>query len=49
VDDFGIFSRVLTHDEITAIMQQGLAVAVGLGVEPADKISTAWGVIKTKN
>ena len=49
VDDIGIFSRVLTHDEISAIMRNGLAVATGLGVDPADKISTAWGVIKTTN
>ena len=49
VDDVGVFSRVLTHDEIAAIMQDGLAVTAGLGVEPADKISTAWGVIKTEN
>lgn len=46
VDDVGVFSRVLNHDEITTIMREGLAVAAGLNVEPAEKISTTWGVIK---
>lgn len=46
VDDVGVFSRVLSHDEIASIMREGLAVAAGLNVEPAEKISTTWGVIK---
>lgn len=45
VDDIGVFSRVLSDDEIASIMQKGLAVAA-LGVEPAEKLSTTWGEIK---
>ena len=47
VDDIGVFSRVLSEDEIVSIMQEGLAVAAALDVEPAEKLSTTWGVIKT--
>jgi hypothetical protein len=47
VDDIGVFSRVLSEDEISSIMREGLAVAAALDVEPAEKLSTTWGVIKT--
>ena len=46
VDDIGVFSRVLSDDEIASIMQKGLAIAA-LGVEPAEKLSTTWGEIKS--
>ena len=51
VDEIAVFSRVLTHDEIATIMREGLEVAAAsaLGVVPAEKISTIWGVIKTTN
>ena len=49
VDDIGVFSRVLSQGEIASIMLDGLAAAAALDVQPADKISTTWGVIKTKN
>lgn len=48
VDDIGVFSRVLSDDEIASIMQKGLAIAA-LGVEPAEKLSTTWGEIKSPN
>ena len=48
VDDIGVFSRVLSKGEIASIMQDGLAVAAAaLDVEPAEKLSTTWGQIKT--
>jgi hypothetical protein len=48
VDDVGVFSRVLSKGEIASIMQDGLAVAAAaLDVEPAEKLSTTWGQIKT--
>jgi hypothetical protein len=37
----------LSEDEISSIMREGLAVAAALDVEPAEKLSTTWGVIKT--
>ncbi len=49
VDDIGVFSRVLTQGEIASIMLDGLAAAAALDVQPDEKISTTWGVIKTKN
>lgn len=48
VDDIGVFSRVLSGEEIAAIMNDGLAVAAALGVEPAEQLSTTWGDIKTR-
>jgi hypothetical protein len=46
VDDIGVFSKVLSDDEIASIMQKGLAIAA-LGVEPAEKLSITWGEIKS--
>ena len=51
VDDIGVFSRVLSNNEIVSIMKDGLevAAAAALGVESAENLSTTWGVIKTSN
>jgi len=46
VDDVGIFSRVLSQEEIASIMDDGLAVAAALCVEPTEQLSTTWGNIK---
>lgn len=50
VDDVGVFSRVLSNNEIVSIMQNGLdEVVAALSVEPAEKLSTTWGEIKSGN
>ena len=48
VDDIGVFSRVLSGEEIAAIMNDGLGVTTALGVAPVEKLSTTWGGIKTR-
>ena len=48
VDEVGVFSRVLSNNEIVSIMRGGLdEVVAALSVEPAEKLSTTWGEIKT--
>ena len=49
VDEIAVFSRVLSNNEIVSIMEDGLEVAAALGVEPAEKLSTTWGEIKSGN
>lgn len=44
IDELRIYNRPLTRNEII----QNFESKVGLGVEPADKISTIWGKLKTR-
>ena len=43
MDEFYIFARALSEDEITTLMNGEL-----LAVEPADKLATTWGGIKSR-
>jgi len=43
LDEYYIFARALTQDEIMDVMN-----GVLLAVEPADKLTTTWGSIKSK-
>ena len=43
IDDFFLFNRALSADEVSDIME-GLLIAV----EPQDKLATTWGNLKTK-
>ena len=46
-DDAGIFSDILTQEDIQNIMTTGLKESVGvLAVEPIHKIATTWGKIR---
>ena len=42
MDEFYIFARALSEDEIKEVMDGEL-----LSVEPADKLATTWGSIKS--
>lgn len=44
VDDFGIFNRRLTQEEIQAVMTHGLAAS--LAVAPRQNLVVSWGAIK---
>ena len=46
IDDVVILDRVLTEAEIEEIKEKGAAFAA---VEPAEKLTTTWGRIKTQN
>ena len=46
IDEVAIFNVALTEDDINAIMTKGLEGAAA--VSPADKLATAWGVIKVQ-
>ena len=43
IDDFFLFNRALSKDEVSDIMG-GLLISV----EPRDKLTTTWGLLKTK-
>ena len=48
-DEGALFNVVLTEDEITGIVEKGLARTLGAeAVSPNDKLATAWAKIKTK-
>jgi len=46
IDDVAVFNVALSQDEITEIMENGLASS--LAVAPAGKIATTWAGIKAK-
>ena len=47
MDEVALFNVVLTKDQITEIVQKGLARTLGAeAVSPNDKLATAWGKIK---
>ena len=49
MDEVALFNVVLTEDEITGIVEKGLARTLGAeAVSPSDKLATAWAKIKTK-
>ena len=43
IDDFFVFNRALSTDEVSDIME-GLLISV----EPQDKLTTTWGILKTQ-
>ncbi len=45
IDEFGIFNRRLTQEEIQTVMTRGLVTA--LAVEPTHKLASTWGEIKS--
>jgi hypothetical protein len=47
VDEVAFFDEALSEDEVNAIMDTGLEVAV-LSVSPKGKVTTAWGLIKRR-
>ena len=44
IDDVAIFNVVLSEDEITQIMDDGLDAS--FAVSPSDKLTTTWAYIK---
>ena len=47
IDEAAIFNTVLSEDDLTTIVEHGLAKALGgLGVEPTNKLAVIWGAIK---
>ena len=47
IDEAAIFNVVLSEDDLTTIMEHGLAKALGgLNVEPANKLAITWGALK---
>ena len=47
IDEVAIFNTVLSEDDLTTIVEHGLAKALGgLSVEPADKLAVTWGDLK---
>ena len=50
IDEVAIFNVALEKADIKAIMDKGLAVALGItAVYPTGKLTTMWGSIKTEN
>ena len=48
IDEAAIFNTVLSEDDLSIIVEHGLAKALGgLDVEPMDKLAVTWGAIKT--
>jgi hypothetical protein len=45
IDEFGIFNKVLTKDDISSIMEQGLVKATS-AVSSSGKLPVTWGEIK---
>ena len=45
IDEVGIFNIVLTSDDISTIMREGLQVTVA-SVSPAGNLATTWGKVK---
>jgi hypothetical protein len=49
IDDVGIFSAVLTVDDIKSLMTKGLASSFGVtAVESSGKLATTWASLKSK-
>ena len=49
MDEVALFNVVLTEDQITEIVQKGLARTLGVeAVSPNDKLAATWGKIKMK-
>lgn len=49
IDEVALFNVVLTEDQITDIVEKGLARTLGAeAVSPNGKLATAWGKIKTE-
>ena len=49
IDEVALFNVVLTEDQVTDIVEKGLARTLGAeAVSPNDKLATAWGKIKTE-
>ena len=47
IDEAAIFNTVLSEDDLSIIVEHGLAKALGgLDVEPAGKLTTTWGTLK---
>jgi hypothetical protein len=47
LDEAAIFNTVLSEDDLTTIVEHGLAKALGgLDVEPAGKLAITWGYLK---
>ena len=51
VDEVGVFNVALSKDDINNIKDKGLGLALGLVtvVDPAGKVTTAWGRIKARD
>ena len=49
IDEVALFNVLLTEDQITDIVERGLARTLGAeAVSPSDKLATVWGKIKIK-
>jgi hypothetical protein len=49
VDEVAVYNGALEVADILAIMDDGLGrYAIGAAVEPKDKLTSAWGRIKTE-
>jgi hypothetical protein len=47
IDDVGVFSAALEDEDITAIIEVGLASATGIApVQPAGKLTVAWASLR---
>ena len=47
IDEAAIFNTVLSEDDLTTIVEHGLAKALGgLAVEPTNKLATTWATLK---
>ena len=50
IDEVAIFNAALSEEDIKAIMDKGLAVAIGaVAVAPAGKLTTTWASIKAQD
>ena len=49
IDEVALFNTALTQEDIQVIMNEGLAVAVGVfAVSSAEKLATTWGGIRLR-
>jgi hypothetical protein len=47
IDEVALFQAALTEDDITEIVENGLARTLGLApVDPVGKLTTTWATIK---
>jgi hypothetical protein len=46
MDEVAIFNKALSEQEIKEIMENGVRIAIGLGVEPMGKLAVTWGIVK---
>ena len=48
MDEVGLFHAALTDDDISDLMNNGLAIS-GVAVEPAGKLAVTWGTLKRRD